>query len=221
MEFTLTIQALFEFLNATPPSRCINEGQAVLNAGHIILHGIENKTDHTIQVYGLCLKSSGLRKDPHEIRIVFRIVETHIYLKTAVCSCKAGNSSRCKHIAALLFLCTREKLTEFDFLSSTDVTCKWKDTHSKTVDAKYGGIPFEDYPCIKKVKLGNSVLLENMDISDKKEIILKKLCAAAPNSALAKHRSRQRQIIQKDNVCVIEPSEQTKKIWIGTYKIKF
>lgn len=92
------------------------------------------------------------------------------------------------------------------------MTCKWKDTHSKTVDAKYGGIPFEDYPCIKKVKLGNSVLLENMDISDKKEIILKKLCAAAPNSALAKHRSRQRQIIQKDNVCVIEPSEQTKKI---------
>lgn len=108
LEFTLTVNTLFEFLDATPSSRCIYEGQAVLNAGHIILYGITEKTESQVNVFALCLKSSGLKDIPHELKAIFLMNnDKNISIKSLICSCKAGNSSRCKHVAALLFLCTR------------------------------------------------------------------------------------------------------------------
>lgn len=107
MNFVVQIADLFNYLEASPSSRCISEGQAVLNANHIILCGIKEKTASAITLYALCLKSSGLTDAPHELEGYFNVLSSSVEITKVTCSCKAGMSARCKHVAALLFLCTR------------------------------------------------------------------------------------------------------------------
>lgn len=80
-------------------NRMQTEGEAVLAAGHVIRVGVKNVYP-SIEVVGICLQSSKIRDNPHEVNIKFG--ESYMDWKCK-CSCKAGAGSHCKHICAVLF----------------------------------------------------------------------------------------------------------------------
>lgn len=103
----LSITVYTAYLEGSEHSKCVVEGENVLNAGHLILAGKTGHSDNTTFIYGLCLQSSAIFQQPHEIKGelinsggVLTILKMH-------CSCKAGNSGRCKHISAFLIKCIR------------------------------------------------------------------------------------------------------------------
>ncbi|KAJ8976156.1 hypothetical protein NQ317_018095 [Molorchus minor] len=67
MDIRLSLFEVFTYLNATPASRNIGEGESILNAGHLILCGVTEFTHSIIRTLGLCLQTSALTKPPHEI----------------------------------------------------------------------------------------------------------------------------------------------------------
>lgn len=82
-------------------------GEAILNAGHLILCGISDKTKTLLKLFALCLQTSALASHPHEISASFSVVNNNINILKATCSCKAGLGGKCKHVAATLLFCTR------------------------------------------------------------------------------------------------------------------
>lgn len=98
-----------DYLGGTNTSRCVYEGEEVLNAGHLIMCGKLDSTsqEKNIVVCGLCLQTSDLKSHPHEIKGQLEIINKKLKVKNMNCSCKAGNSGKCKHISALLIKCTR------------------------------------------------------------------------------------------------------------------
>ncbi|KAK9719306.1 YqaJ-like viral recombinase domain [Popillia japonica] len=96
----------FSYLEGNLNSRRIYEGEEVLNAGHIILCGQLEFNDDNLIIYGLCLQSSAVQGDPHIIKGVLGVTERKAVVKNISCTCKGGNSSRCKHISALLLKLT-------------------------------------------------------------------------------------------------------------------
>ncbi|XP_037514033.1 uncharacterized protein LOC119390500 [Rhipicephalus sanguineus] len=101
--------------------RCLVEGEEVLNAGHLICCGVKACSVRAVSVQALCLQTSHVRGKPHEVEFVFD-VSSHI---KGHCSCKAGNSERCKHIIAMLLHVNRTGIQNLDLLTSTDVTQAW------------------------------------------------------------------------------------------------
>ncbi|KAI4455393.1 exonuclease phage-type/recb c-terminal domain-containing protein [Holotrichia oblita] len=178
--YVLSLKNLFGYLEATPASRCIGEGEAIVNAKHIITCGILEKTSCTIDIFALCWQSSALTGKPHEIKIIFIILSNEIQVSKAVCSCKGGMSGRCKHVAAVLILCTRDDMKNLPAISSTDMKCYWKKT---TFVEKYKAIPIKKHGCF----IRNS-LSKVKDVRVDADVLLSKLILVCPNSALAKHR---------------------------------
>lgn len=105
--YFLSFKNLFGYLDAAPTSRCINAGESILNAGHLITCGILAKTATSITMFALCLKTSALLEKPHEIKGTFKFNKDEIMVEEFTCTCKAGLSKRCKHVAAVLILCSR------------------------------------------------------------------------------------------------------------------
>lgn len=103
----LSILEYMRYLDGSTHSKCVVEGENVLNAGHLILVGKTKFTSDWINVYGLCLQSSAINSDPHEIKGTLTTQEATVKIKEMHCSCKAGNSGKCKHISALLVKCVR------------------------------------------------------------------------------------------------------------------
>ncbi|KAH1000571.1 hypothetical protein HUJ04_012880 [Dendroctonus ponderosae] len=103
----LLLRTVFAYLNAHAESRCVVEGEELLNANHIMLIGITSETDATKGILALCLQTSALKSVPHELKGTLGLQENNIEIKTFKCSCKAGLSGTCKHISAVLLKCTR------------------------------------------------------------------------------------------------------------------
>ncbi|KAJ8909630.1 hypothetical protein NQ315_007338 [Exocentrus adspersus] len=103
----LLLKEIFRYLNATPSSRCINEGECLVNASHIISCGKTTETQDTIKIQGLCLQTSALSSAPHIIIGQFNVSQEEVVIDSFTCSCKAGCGGCCKHIAAVLIYCTR------------------------------------------------------------------------------------------------------------------
>lgn len=103
---TLSINDYFVYMDSDKNSRRIYEGGEVFNAGHLILCGrLPSKTN--IEIYALCLQTSSLQSSPHIITGELKIIIGHPTVVNMSCSCKGGNSGRCKHISAVLIYCTR------------------------------------------------------------------------------------------------------------------
>ncbi|KAJ8939898.1 hypothetical protein NQ318_023238 [Aromia moschata] len=66
-EVFLSLGKVFSYLQATPESRCVVEGEALVNAKHIILFGTTSATTKLVQIIALCLQTSGVKNSPHEI----------------------------------------------------------------------------------------------------------------------------------------------------------
>ena len=110
-------------------SRCIIEGQEILNAKHIILLGKTSDTIDSLEILALCLQTSEIKSRPHEIKGCFKIVENDVHIEAFQCSCKAGMSGTCKHIAAVLYSLKSflNVLMDFneDFIKESNLTAKY------------------------------------------------------------------------------------------------
>ncbi|CAH1116416.1 unnamed protein product [Phaedon cochleariae] len=102
----LKLSEIFKYLDAKPDSRCIVEGEEVLHANHLILCGKKSSATQSIKIAGLCLQTSALQGQPHQIEGTFSI-DNDVKIVEMKCSCKAGLSGTCKHISALLLNCSR------------------------------------------------------------------------------------------------------------------
>lgn len=101
------------------------EDERVFQAGHIIKCGknIQNSNSDVISFTALCLQTSSLKENPHEIN--GKVTSGKILFCT--CSCKAGLGEKCKHIIATLLYCY-QKGEALETLSCTDKQCGWKFT---------------------------------------------------------------------------------------------
>lgn len=105
----LSIVEYMKYISGSEHSKCVVEGENVLDAGHLILAGKIKETSCSdyIDVYGLCLQSSALDSNPHEITGKLSITAKYLKITSMICSCKAGNSGKCKHVSAFLIRCIR------------------------------------------------------------------------------------------------------------------
>lgn len=120
----VTYDNIVKYVKSTPSSRNMTEGERIINSqGMIIICGLTNKTDQLINVFGLCMRTSGLSESPHEIsgELLIKISTTSVDPNNNVsslvirpdkennfnmrCTCKAG--VYCKHIVAILLFCNR------------------------------------------------------------------------------------------------------------------
>lgn len=105
----LSIVEYMQYLGGTESSRCVQEGEEVVNAGHVITLGRINSVDmKNVKLCALCLQTSALNSAPHHINGMLHIEgRGTVKVINMNCSCKAGNSGKCKHISAVLIKCTR------------------------------------------------------------------------------------------------------------------
>lgn len=89
--------------------RCLKEGEAIVDSRHIIFCGVQSNEEKeneaearcSVKIMALCLQTSKMSGPPHQIHV--RICEKgEQKVKEATCSCKAGQSGQCKHIAGVL-----------------------------------------------------------------------------------------------------------------------
>lgn len=102
----LGIMEYMRYLGGSEHSKCVVEGENVINAGHLLSAGKLEETSDFISIYGLCVQSSSVDSLPHEVTGKLSVGST-INILNMLCTCKAGNSGRCKHVSALLIKCIR------------------------------------------------------------------------------------------------------------------
>ena len=79
----------------------MREGQEIINSGLLIMCGVTERTAANIQLYALCLQTSGITSDPHfvtgnlTIESSVYLKNNDIFVKKMDCSCKAGTSHCC------------------------------------------------------------------------------------------------------------------------------
>lgn len=62
----LSILEYMKYIGGSEHSKCVVEGENVINARHFILAGKMDATSEVMSIYGLCLQSSSLDSVPHE-----------------------------------------------------------------------------------------------------------------------------------------------------------
>ena len=63
----LSLNTLCDYTDATPSSRNMIEGERAINSGFIIVCGTTCKVANRIDLFSLCLRTSGLASEPHTI----------------------------------------------------------------------------------------------------------------------------------------------------------
>ena len=97
----------FQFFKcSTGQSKCGGR-QSCLHGKHLVVCGVLQKSSETWEIIAYCVQTSAINKDPHEIKGNLNIRGSVVDIGILVCSCKAGISGCCKHIAATLLFCTR------------------------------------------------------------------------------------------------------------------
>lgn len=111
---TVSLASLCKYTSATPSTRNMREGQEVINAKILFFVGATEKTAVSIDLYALCLQTSGITTlNPHVITGSLSIQQSavpennDVLVKKMDCSCTAGFSYSCKHIVAVLLFCNR------------------------------------------------------------------------------------------------------------------
>ncbi|KAK5650052.1 hypothetical protein RI129_001081 [Pyrocoelia pectoralis] len=179
----------FRYVDGTVNSRVVFEGEQVLNSGHIILCGITEQESHFVNIYALCLQTTSLQSSPHKIEGTFLISDEDCQVKHFLCSCKAGKSGRCKHISAVLLLCTRTSLNKLEAISQTDIACAWSKKKDETKE-KYQAIPVAEMECLKKNNNCKSYDVSETTLRE----IQTNFITALPSSALSLHKIGRRQL---------------------------
>ncbi|KAK4876000.1 hypothetical protein RN001_012422 [Aquatica leii] len=153
-----SVMDYFNYLKGDQNSRCVYEGEEVLSAGHIIFCGCRGKKKDLLEIVSLCLQTTALKNFPHTIQGNFLINKNQATVGTMVCSCKAGNGGRCKHISATLLFCTRITLEKLEPVSQTDLKCVWSMRKAETKNM-YEAVSIDEMPCFKN-KVSPSVNIQ-------------------------------------------------------------
>ncbi|KAF5289502.1 hypothetical protein FQA39_LY15057 [Lamprigera yunnana] len=125
-------------------SRPLIEGEAVLNAGHVIMCGV-NIENHA-EIIALCQQTSQLKGTPHSIKMILNSLVPQEW--NCVCSCKAGAGGRCKQLVACLLFMNRNSLEE---LSCTDLEQAWGKRKDGLNNLEVE--PLQNFCHVKQVKL--------------------------------------------------------------------
>ncbi|CAI6377479.1 unnamed protein product [Macrosiphum euphorbiae] len=108
----ISLADIYTFCSATPNTRNMVEGENILNSGHIINCGYISKDLKEINTLGMCLQTSAIRDKPHNITGSLQLNENGLKVTKILCTCKAGNSQKCKHIVSTLLYLNRGPILE-------------------------------------------------------------------------------------------------------------
>ncbi|XP_044745100.1 uncharacterized protein LOC123306964 [Coccinella septempunctata] len=156
----LSLKEYFRYLGSIPTSRNLVEGEAVLNAGHIMMCGNLGKSSRVIEIFGLCSQTSALSSDPHEIEGKIIIDDGSAIISAFTCSCKAGLGG------------------------STDLKCWWKKKKSEK-KSKYRAFPLLETNCLKD-KASPVHKLSSQDEDDIRKFAINKM----PSCSIASHKMK-------------------------------
>nr|XP_037283550.1 uncharacterized protein LOC119176395 [Rhipicephalus microplus]XP_037283552.1 uncharacterized protein LOC119176395 [Rhipicephalus microplus] len=106
------------------------------------------------------------------------------------CSCKAGNSERCRHMIAMLLHVNRTGIQNLDLLTSTDVTQAWGKLKTNAL-----------YEACKLKELCHVQCKPLPILGTKQQEIRQRLIATAHQSALALHQRARMHYIESNQVC--------------------
>jgi hypothetical protein len=154
------------------------EGEAVLNAGHIVCCGVVSRDENNVTIFALCLQTSALQSDPHELNGKINIGSSEKRISVR-CSCKAGLSGYCKYCIAILLHIYKIGISNLEDASCTDLVQQWGVLKS----AHHEPIPVAQF-CYTQTK---SQSVQIHCTKEEKSYILRQLCAAAPQSSVSKH----------------------------------
>ncbi|XP_046408566.1 uncharacterized protein LOC124173099 [Ischnura elegans] len=180
----LKFEEMVRYLGGNVGSRCVIEGECVFNAGLVMVVGTRgSREEGKINILSFVLQTSALSKDPVQVSGTLEVTEEgDLSARGMSCSCKAGNSEKCKHVSATLWYLYRNDIESLEELSSTDVKCLWTQRQKKDASTNYGATKIKEFCHI-------------MRSGEKKctpqgfgELCMKTLLAACPDSALALHR---------------------------------
>nr|CAI5821345.1 unnamed protein product [Callosobruchus analis] len=177
----VTLSSVFNYLSENADSRCLKEGEELLNANHVLLLGATEETEEYVEVLALCFQTSSIKSSPHEIKGKLIINDNTVQISNFACSCKAGLSGTCKHTAAVLLKCTRAENVLLERLSTTDTRCYWSNK-KKAVEQHYEATPILETECYKKQVKDKEPL-----ISVQKKRCFDLLLSLYPESSLACH----------------------------------
>nr|CAI5842319.1 unnamed protein product [Callosobruchus analis] len=182
----LSIMEFMEYIGGSEHSKCVVEGENVLKVCHLILAGKiqEQSCTEYMTVYGLCLQTSALDSNPHEITGKLEL-GTSVKISSMLCTCKAGNSGKCKHASAFLIRCVREDVETLAPISQTDKKCVWATQRNLTKE-KYRPVPVAEMPCFSGKILKSNITVDSNSVLDY-------FCRKLPNSAIAMHREGRRE----------------------------
>ncbi|XP_067143340.1 uncharacterized protein [Centruroides vittatus] len=180
MNFIL-LSEILKYAACSSSSRNFIEGEQLLLAGHVILCGIieKNEQDRSVHFCALCLQTSALTSVPHRITGFLKFIDLSYKIDSITCSCKAGQSGKCKHCLAVLLFLNRNNIEGLEKLSKTDLECSWNRL-KENVQSNYEIISIKKF-C--HTGSNNSRIALNID----SEKCLNILTEAMPNSSLTKH----------------------------------
>ncbi|VEN44989.1 unnamed protein product [Callosobruchus maculatus] len=171
----LSIIEYMNYIGGSKNSKCVEEGESILNEQHLILAGKVRETSCAdyITLYGLCLQTNAPNLNPYEITGKL-LLGTSVTVSSMLCTCKDGNSGKCKHVSAFLLKYIREDVETLEVISETDK--KWVTQRDLMKD-----VPVAEMPCfsgkIKKTK-----------ITIDADSVLDFFCRNLPTSTIAMHR---------------------------------
>ncbi|XP_058811049.1 uncharacterized protein LOC131675941 [Topomyia yanbarensis] len=132
------------FHYAAGGSRLVVEGERVLNAGYLLIVGVEEVHKDGLGIFSTCLQSSSPSSEPHTIKIrMKRFFSEWSYL----CSCKAGKG-KCKHVMAVLYHLLKNP--SLPLLTVTDLKQKWGKIAAKTAFDMYKATRLKELCFCKK-----------------------------------------------------------------------
>ncbi|XP_067133681.1 uncharacterized protein [Centruroides vittatus] len=142
--------------------------------------------DRSVHFCALCLQTSALTSVPHRITGFLKFIDLSYKIDSITCSCKAGQSGKCKHCLAVLLFLNRNNIEGLEKLSKTDLECSWNRL-KENVQSNYEIIPIKKF-C--HTGSNNSRIALNID----SEKCLNILTEAIPNSSLTKHMKGQKSL---------------------------
>lgn len=103
---SLNIKEICDWAGTNPSQRNFTQGEKILSAGHLIkcAKSVFEESGEHIEITAFCMQTSNLRDKPHEIEGKISCTGKILHM---VCSCKAGQGEKCKHITATLLYCSR------------------------------------------------------------------------------------------------------------------
>ncbi|XP_022164587.1 uncharacterized protein LOC111029753, partial [Myzus persicae] len=160
------------------------EGTEILKCNHIIEFGIKEQSENKVVFIALCLQTSNLNGNPHEIIIS----KTNLDFNTTIngsCSCKAG-TGKCKHVVGFLLKLQKTSEEDIQHLSCTDLRQQWGKMKNTGIHL-YKPIPIREFCHVKCPTASYKQSLPNSLPPDLQEEVFQTLLQGFPDSAISIH----------------------------------